>query len=153
LVDTVHVDDGQGILEGVKRSRRIVFRAQQTEFLGSHREKHDRSARRGTKARVGFGDFEQTSRSARIIEGAVINLVAFQRRVAAKMIPVGRVDHVLVADLRIRSLEPRNHILRLDFANGIRQFERRFRGNRHRPEISTDRCTLQLVEIMARRLE
>ena len=108
----------------------IIFRAQQPLFLGGDRKKQHGAARRSFHLRVGARDFEQRGAARRVVDRAVINLVAVAP-VRAEMIPVRGVDHVLILQRRIAAGALGDHVVRLNGAQRIVNVDLRAHAQRH----------------------
>ena len=65
------------------------------------------------------------------------------------MIPVRRVDHVLVAQLRVAALELGEDVLRLNRSHRVANRQRRPELERHRTEVTRESLFLERVEILA----
>src|SRR5687767_13375981 len=91
LVDTIHVDDGNRTLEWIQRDRCIVLCAEQTKFLSRHSEEQNRPPGRGFQARVRLGKFQESRCPARIVYGAVKDLISGERGIPTEMVPMRRI--------------------------------------------------------------
>ena len=98
---------------------RVVLRAEQSLLFGRDRQEQDRPLRRRRQLRERARDLEQCRPSRRHCHRAVVDAVAVDRRADAEMIPVRRVDDVLVLQLRIAALELRDDVLRVDRAQRV----------------------------------
>jgi len=83
----------------------------------------------GRQGLVRLGQFEQRRHPRRIIQCAVEDLLSprtLQFIVDAEMIPVRRMDNILVLQLRIRPFDFRHYVVRSDFPQSVLHPERRF---------------------------
>src|SRR3546814_16790548 len=64
-----------------------------------------------------FRDLDDAGGARRIVECAIVDLVAIERAVAAELVPVRSVDDVLVTQLRIGAFESDRKSTRLDYSH------------------------------------
>jgi hypothetical protein len=76
----------------------IIFGTQQSGFLSGHR-KEDDAAVRCTCFLVRFGKRNQRSGAGGVINGAVADFIAINRRAAPQMVPMPGVEHIFIRAL------------------------------------------------------
>ncbi len=149
LVDAVDVDIGQRLLEWVQGILGVIFCAEQPLLLSRQRRKQNRAPGFLPQPGERPGDFQKAGGAGGVIDGAVVDLVAGQGLVPAKVVPVGGIDHVLVLELRIAALQLRDHVPRLDAPERVVETETRPGVERHGAEILPHRGLLEFVKAFA----
>ena len=92
--------------------------------------------------------FEDGGRARRVVHRAVVDLVALERRILAEVIPVGRVDDVLV--LLRAALDLADDVVTLNFPGIDLYIEARLAAlERDRLEVLLHRRGLERIEIQA----
>ena len=127
--------------------QRVVLRAEQAGFFERRCHEQDRTLRRRLLMRERVGDFEQSGEAGAVVDGAVVDLVALQFRIAAEMIPMRRVDDHFVRPLAAR--QQREHVRRLHAADLVGELRRELRVERRRLEAADVGGFLQRIEIRA----
>lgn len=99
-VDAVDVDVRKRAAQRVYRVLRIVTRAKPASFLGGLRNEDHGSLGRHRRGFKTLREREQRGDPGSIVRGSVINLIVFaswQRSIPTEVVPVSRVDNVLIA--------------------------------------------------------
>src|SRR5689334_5730168 len=148
LVDSVHVDVRGRLRQRVQRMLGIVLRADEPLLLRRDGEEQNRAARGRWQLRVRGGDIEQRRAAARVVRGAVEDLIAFERRVLAEVIPMRRVDDVFV--LLVAALDLRDDVLRLNLAVVDLDVEVRLGAEGNGLELFLLRGGFQRIEVESR---
>ena len=151
LVGAVHVDVRDRLGERVERVLRVIARAEQALLLRGDGQEQDAAphALGGRQRLEGLCELEEHGGAGGVVGRAIVDLITLQLRVAAEMIPMGRVDHVFGAQLRVGAGEERDDILRGDVADGVVDDERRLRVERDRLEIAAGGGLFQRLKIPA----
>ena len=118
-IQAIHIDIRQSVFQRIQRIFGVIFRAQQALLLGGYREEQDGAFGRGLQFGIGACDFQQPGAAGGVIDRSVIDLIALEAWISAEVIPVRRVDHVLVFARRIAAFELRHHVVRVDRAQGV----------------------------------
>src|SRR4029077_4384869 len=96
---------------------------------------------------VGPSDFEQGGAAGGIVDGSVINAIPVYLRADAKVIPVRRVNHVAVFQLRVAAGQARDDVMRIDGSQLIVNGDLRAQAHGSGPEIARGRGGRQFGEI------
>ena len=107
--------------------------------------------RRRRQLLVRFGDLEQRRATRRVVQRAVVDLVALERRVLAQVVPVRGVDDVLV--LLVAPLELGDDVVRLDLPRVDLDVERCLGVQRDGLEVFPRGLCFERIEVLARRGE
>ena len=153
LVDAVDVDVRGGLRERIERIERVVLGAEQALLFGRDHQEQERALRLRLRLLQRLRDLEHGRDAGRVVERAVVDRVAVDRRADAQVIPVRRVDDVLVLQHRVAAFELRDDVARVDRAQLVGDRHRRLDAERHRLELARQRLLLQRVEILARHRE
>ena len=109
-------------------------RAEQAQFLAGHQ--HEEHGALGLLLELGvdFGDFQHAGHARGVVVGAVVDGVALHRGGDAEVVEVGRVHHILVAQLGIGARDFAHHVVALNIlVRGLHVgIHRNFQGSRSR---------------------
>src|SRR3954467_12749284 len=98
-IDAVDVDVCQGSIEWINRMSPVILCPKQAFLFRGHREKEHRPL--WGNFTESFGKLEQRCGAGGVIDGAIVDLITLQFRIASKVIPMRAVDDVFVLELRI----------------------------------------------------
>ena len=110
-VQSVHVDICHGSGQRVDRRHRVVLRTEEALLFRRDGHEQNRSLRRRRQLRERPRDLDQAGRAHRVVLRAVIDPIAIDRRADPEMIPVGRVDDVLVVVRLVAAFELRDDVV------------------------------------------
>src|SRR2546423_15129748 len=127
---------------------RVVLRANEPLFFGGNGKKQNGASWRRGELRVRLRNLEQRRATASVVGGAVEDLIAFEGRVAAQVIPVRGVDDVFV--FLVAAVELRGDVLGLNFAVIDLDVEGGLGIEWYRLEVFRLRRRLERVEIQTR---
>ena len=97
-VEAIHIDDGQRFLKRVNRRHRIKLRTQESLFLSGDGEKQDRAFGSRAQSLKSPPNLEERCRAGSVVNGAIVDVVAVDGLPPAQVVPVGRVNHVLILE-------------------------------------------------------
>src|SRR5262249_59043384 len=96
----------------------VVFGSEKPLFLCGYRKKKHRPLRWSGQAGERLSQFQERSDSRGVVKCSVEDLITLEFLVFAEMIPVCRVDHVVILEDWIRPFQFGDDILRIDFPQG-----------------------------------
>ena len=150
-LEGVHIDPAHRLRQREHRVLGIIMRAQQTRFLGGHREEHQ-AARRRACLGMRFGQCDQRRGAGGVVDRAVADVVAIGRRLAAaEVIPMRGVDDVFVGPLATR--QHTDHVLGLEAADIVGEAGRGLEPQRHRLEAPTPGSGREFGQVISRGVE
>src|SRR5262249_6488425 len=99
--EAVHVYVGERPAERVKRLESVMLGAQQPFFFRRCGEEQDGASGRRLHLLVSLSHYQKSGGSSGVVKRAFVNLIACQTLIATQMVPVRRVNHIFVTELRI----------------------------------------------------
>ena len=88
-VHRIEVDVGDGVAKGNERIARVIFRAEQSLLFRRRRDEEDRTFGPDGQRSAGFGDGQDAGDAGRVIDRAVVNVIAGLIGANPQVIPGG----------------------------------------------------------------
>ena len=109
-VHRIHVEVGQRLHERIERILGIILRSKETFLLGRDAQKENRPLRRGGQPGIGAGQLQKPCTAGGVVARTVEDLVPFQGRIFAEMIPMRGINDVLIAQMWIAAFHFRDYV-------------------------------------------